>query len=94
MQHLISSKTMAKSPIEDGDAGLILRKDGTVQIFNCFGDEAREIEDFTAEQIETHRRLMALLVALSSSEIMSTLIAASLDPRVVGDPGIRSGAVN
>lgn len=70
----LSVENLPTGPIVDGDAGIILKADGTFRIFTT-----GEInpEALTPAQEEQGRKLMALATALSVPQLMHMLIEAS-----------------
>jgi hypothetical protein len=65
---------MAPSPIQPGDAGLVIKADGNVEVFNTFGIE--NPEDVTDVHIETMKKLTALIYVLHQKPILDTVIEA------------------
>jgi hypothetical protein len=80
---LINIGNIASQPIGEGDAGIILKKDGSFQIFNTHA--AIDPSNMTERQIEQTETLMAFAVALQIPEIMAILKQMSQDPAIVGD---------
>lgn len=76
------------TPIQDGDAGLIIRADGTMQLFNCF--DMSDPSKITQAQIATHEKLMALALATQLPDIMDVLLTMAQDPDIVGEDGINA----
>lgn len=70
------------SPIADNDAGLIIKADGSVQLFNTYGVE--DPSQFTAEQLKVGENLIALTIALQVPAIMDVLRSMAKDPEIVG----------
>ena len=71
-----------KRPIEEGDCGIILRKNGGFDIFSA---------SITAETILTDAQeengilLTAIAICLKSPEMKNMLIQLATDPAIVGD---------
>jgi hypothetical protein len=65
---------MAPSPIEPGDAGLVIKADGSVQVFNTFSIE--NPEDVSDAHVETMRKLAALTYMLHQEQVLNTVIEA------------------
>jgi hypothetical protein len=82
---------MLDSPIETGDAGIVIKADGSVKIFNTH--KHLDHNNMTHEQLAQGEKLLALAVALSTPEIMNLLIEMSNDPRFVGND-INLGSLN
>ncbi len=80
---LINSENLADKPIEPGDAGLILRKNGDFQIFTTH-EIKLDPANLTDRQIEQGQILMAFAVALQIPRIMELLVQMSNDPDIVG----------
>ena len=83
MQNLISQAQIVATPIGEGDAGIILRADGSFQIFNCHSD--LDPQNLTERQIEQGETLQALSVALQIPQVMEVLLRMASDPAIVGD---------
>lgn len=80
---LLNQGNIATTPISEGDAGLVLKKDGSFQIFNTHADI--DPTNMSPRQIEQTETLMAFAVALQHPEIMTILKQMSQDPAIVGD---------
>lgn len=61
------------SPIVNGDAGLVLKADGTFVIFTT-SEESNEADITPIQQVQS-LKLMALSAALSNADIMDSLIS-------------------
>lgn len=68
-------------PTAVGNAGVFIKPDGSVRMFQAF--EAETEDDFTTEQIETGKKLVALTVALRVPQIMDILLQMANDPDIV-----------
>jgi hypothetical protein len=79
----LQKENVSLSPIQEGDAGIVLKKDGSFQIFTT-GDVSGSL---TTEQQVQSTRLMALVVALSTPSIMDSLIEASSEIKL--DLGVK-----
>ena len=91
MNHLFSLENTTPTPIEDGDAGIILRKDGSFRVFNTHKNITAE--NITERQIEQGMILMAFGVALKNPAVMRVLFELSQDPRIVGDIVEKPGSI-
>lgn len=60
-----------KNLIQTGDAGIVIKADGSVRIFNTFALE--NAGSITAEQGATGRKLLAIANALGNPEVMDIL---------------------
>ncbi len=80
---LINSENLANKPIEPGDAGIILRKDGGFQIFTTH-EIKLDPANLTERQIEQGQILMAFAVALQIPNVMELLVKMANDPDIVG----------
>jgi hypothetical protein len=87
---LLNIGNIASQPISEGDAGIVLKKDGSFQIFNTHA--AVDPSNMTERQIEQTETLMAFAVALQIPEIMTILKQMSHDPNVVGDKILNYGS--
>lgn len=70
----LSVENLPTGPIVDGDAGVILKADGTFQIFTTGQIDPKAL---TPAQEEQGRKLVALTTALSVPQLMNMLIEAS-----------------
>lgn len=71
------------SPIGEGDAGVVLKKDGTFALFNTH--ENFDPANMTERQIEQATILTAFKTALRHPSVMQVLIEVSNDPRIAGE---------
>lgn len=85
---LLTRENLVSAPIAEGDAGIILKTDGSFRVFSC---AKLDPENLTPAQREQGEKLVALAVALSQPTIMDLLLTMSKDPAIVGD-GIDLGA--
>jgi len=89
---LINVGNIIDNPIQEGDAGIVFRRDGGFQVFNTHQDiDEDNLTDVQLYQAET---LMALAVALHNPKIMEILKQMSVDPKVVGDDPLQIGALH
>ncbi|UIN38381.1 hypothetical protein [Methylobacterium oryzae] len=82
---LLTLENTVTSPIEHGDAGVILKPDGTFKVFSTGIDGP-----LTPAQEAQGRKLIALSIALRYPEVMMVLERMANDPAIVGD-GIDTG---
>jgi hypothetical protein len=80
---MFTEKNLVKGPIENGDAGLVIKQDGTALVFNTFN--IADPETVTDEQIETMKNLAALSFALSQPTVMAQLKNAV--ERIIAETG-------
>jgi hypothetical protein len=85
---LLTLENVVSAPIEDGDAGVILKADGSFKVFST-GVSG----ELTPAQIEQGKKLIALSIALRYPEVMAVLERMANDPALVGD-GIDLGTIN
>lgn len=90
MQGLIQTGNLVSAPIEEGDAGIILKRDGTFRIFSTGKIDA---DNLTEAQREQGERLIALSTALRHEQVMDVLKRIAADPAVTG-PVLDVGATN
>lgn len=73
---LPSSRTQADLIVE-GDAGIVLKQDGSFKVFSTgkadLHTDPETWGEYEMQQMEIGRKLMALSVALSTPELMSVL---------------------
>jgi hypothetical protein len=69
--------------IEPGDAGIILKGDGTFQLWNTFKDIAPE--NLTPHQIEVGKILMGFAAALKLPQIMQVLHTVANDKNIFSE---------
>lgn len=74
---LLTLENITTAPIEEGDAGIILKADGSFRIFNTHKDIAAN--ELTEGQLAQGRRMMALAVALKYPEVMQALEDAAAE---------------
>jgi hypothetical protein len=79
---LLNLLQVTATPIEEGDAGVILKKDGTFQVFNTHTD--LDPKNLTEMQIQQGRMILGLTIALKVPEIMEKLIELALDESANG----------
>lgn len=79
MHSLLDRSHLVSTPIKEGDCGVILRQDGTFQIFSTGVKEGREL---TPAQVEQGQKLVCLALALRSPQIMHMLKELANDPAV------------
>jgi len=80
--NLLTHENIVSAPIESGDAGVILKPDGS---FKVFSTGKLDVANLSEEQIQQGKVLLALAVALKYPEIMDILMMAATDPAIVGD---------
>ena len=88
MQNLLTLENVASAPIEEGDAGVILKRDGSFRIFSTGNLDADNLDE---QQLDQGRKLNALALALSLPQVMSVLLRMASDPDIVGEAGINFG---
>jgi hypothetical protein len=86
MQNLLTHKHIVSNPIQEGDAGIVLKRDGSFQLFSTGAIDA---DNLSPEQISQAKILNALAVALAIPQIMEVLFRMAEDPDIVGNPGVR-----
>jgi hypothetical protein len=80
------------SPIATGDAGIIIKADGTPQIFNTY--TKAQLESPTPEMTQTMQKLMALMVAWNLPPVMDVVMQVANDPAIVGSQIMSTGSLN
>lgn len=85
---LLTLEDTVTAPIEQGDAGVILKPDGTFKVFSTGVDGP-----LTPAQEAQGRKLIALSIALRHPEVMAVLERMANDPAIVGE-GIDLGTMN
>lgn len=88
----LTLKEITATPIQEGDAGVILKKDGTFEIFNAHANI--DPANMTERQLEQGQILMALSVALKIPAVMAILVNMANDPNVVGEAIIDKGTAH
>jgi hypothetical protein len=86
---LLTGPQVTATPIEKGDAGIILKKDGTFQLFNT-GDINPDAP-LSAFQEEMGMKLIALSIPLVHEPVMKMLLEMANDPLIVGEKVIDFG---
>lgn len=87
MPALIEQSNLAIPKFEKGDAGIILKSDGSFVVWNTFEDPANP----TARQIEQGEALLAFSAALKVPQLMDVLLNVAKDPAVF-DQTVNVGA--
>lgn len=70
---IIERENVQRPTVEEGDAGIILKADGSFRIFNTIADPTR----LTPAQRETGKKLIALATALQDPVILDILMQAA-----------------
>ena len=79
MDALLKSENVNyKFEVEEGDAGIILKKDGTFRVFNTHAN--LDPKALTPRQIEQGKQILGLSAALQLPELMEILVNAASDP--------------
>jgi hypothetical protein len=84
MTALLQTVNIAAKPIQKGDAGIILRVDGSFELFNTHENIGKDGE-LTDRQLEQGAILLGLSAALRVPGIMDTLIQMAGDKEVFSD---------
>lgn len=82
MPEITEPNAKASTLIAPGDAGLLIKTDGSIQVFNAF--DLSDPSQITEAQMETHEKLQALAVALRIPKIMSVLQTMANDTTIRG----------
>lgn len=82
MHSLLGQSQLQSSPIEEGDAGIVLKADGT---FRVFSTGKIDPNNMTEAQLEQGEKLVALSLALSLPDVMNMLKQMANDPAIVGN---------
>lgn len=85
---LLNLANVTATPITTGDAGIILKQDGTFQLFSTGEIDGNNM---TPEQLAQGEKLFALAVALQVPGVMDTLLMMAADPAIVGENVIAIG---
>lgn len=80
--NLLTLENIVSSPIAEGDAGVILKADGS---WNVFSTSKLGETGLSPAQMEQGKKLIALSVALKHPQIMEILMQMANDPALVGD---------
>lgn len=81
MHALLGQSQLLSSPIQEGDAGIVLKPDGTFQVFSTGKIDPNNM---TEAQLEQGEKLVALSLALSIPEVLNMLKTMANDPEIVG----------
>ncbi len=81
MTVLIDQTNIAMPKFEDGDAGIILKADGTFRVWNTIKDPTHPTE----AQLNQGRILLAFSAALQLPQIMDVLLTVANDPAVFNE---------
>lgn len=80
MPALTDPANLALPKFEDGDAGIILKADGTFLLWNTYKD--LNPANMTERQLEQGKVLMAFAAALKLPQIMDVLLQIASDPAI------------
>lgn len=80
MSALLTPSNLIDRPIEDGDCGVILRKDGSFQIFSTGVINPNEM---TGRQEEQGALLIAIAVCLNLPELKKNMLKLASDPGIL-----------
>lgn len=89
MHALLDKSDLVSAPIQEGDCGIVLKPDGTFQVFST----GVKSSGLTPEQMEQGNKLVCMIVALKTPQIMHMLAELANDPAVKG-AGVNLGALN
>lgn len=81
---LLTQSNLDLPRIEEGDAGILLKKGGGFVVFNCHKE--LDVENMTDRQTEQGRALQAFAVALAVPQIMDILIELANDKSIFPGP--------
>jgi hypothetical protein len=82
---LLERQNIAVMPkIEEGDAGVILKKNGEFVVFNTHG--AIDPDNLTDRQVEQGQQLLGIAAALRVPQLMEVLLKVANDPTVFEQP--------
>jgi hypothetical protein len=87
MSDLFKPSNIIDKPIETGDCGVILRKDGSFQIFSTGEIDPNNLTD---RQVEQSTLLMAITICFNLPELKQSLIKLATDPGVLQKVKIHS----
>jgi hypothetical protein len=76
---LIGNENLQPPEIMEGDAGVVLKLDGTFRIFQTSVIDA---DNMTERQIEQGNQILGIAAALRVPELMATLIDAAKNPEL------------
>jgi len=82
MEALLEVENILSRPIEAGDAGIVLKREGGFSVFSTGEIDPAAL---TPRQVEQGQILQALSVALQIPAIMHLLVTMANDPKIVGD---------
>ena len=82
MTPLLDETVVMKRPIQPGDCGVVLRKEGGFDIFSVGFTVDTQM---TEAQLENAELLTAIAICLKYPELRNTLLKLATDPEVVGD---------
>lgn len=70
---MLNKSNLVAEPIEKGDAGVILKSNGTVKVFTS-ADYPADPDQLTDDQLEQGRRLQALALVAGNEELMQQIL--------------------
>lgn len=92
MHAKLSLQQLTPRLIENGDAGIILKADGTFQLFNV--NDSFDPENMTDRQRQQGEQLFALSIALNIPAVMQILVQMANDPNVTGPDPVDFGTAH
>lgn len=79
-----------RAPISEGDAGIILKADGSFQVFTTGHIDPKAM---TSIQLDQGKTLMAFTLALRIPQIMDLLVDLANQPDIAGDKAVDLSSV-
>jgi len=89
MEALLKLENLPSRPIEDGDAGVVLKREGGFYVFSTGNVDP---DNLTPRQIEQAEIIQALAVALQIPAVMHVLKTMANDPKITGDQVLDTSA--
>lgn len=78
---LLSDSNLMHSPITDGDAGIVLKPDGSFKVFTV---GLIDKDNLTESQLAQGEKMVAISLALKIPAVMAVLIQMVNDPAITG----------
>ena len=83
MSSFFTNTDLVLSPIQEGDAGIVLKPDGSFQVFTTGQIDPKNL---TEAQIQQGEKLVALSLALKIPAVMDILVQMVNDPAITSNP--------
>lgn len=84
---LITKNELQQDRIAEGDCGVILKKDGSFRLFNCY-DDLKPGMPMNPRQLEQGKAMAAFALLLTMPEMLDIVAGMATDPAVNGGKAV------